>query len=121
MDTWYGTYKLGAVVHAVGYNGKFLCGRKGPQSMECGAGLEWVDCKRCLKKLPAYLMKYAVRTKELNRLKQSLEDAKKIIDNIGGDETGCSVQGISGNNGLRLYLQSWVIPGMERMIKHFED
>lgn len=121
MRAEYGSNRVGGAVHAVGYDGKWLCGGKHRYDMECSDGLECVSCTHCLKKLPVYLFNFALKTSSFDDLKKALKSTKALVERVDGDDSNCAVDGIDYNTGLKLYLNSWVIPLLERVVKYYEE
>ncbi len=122
MKMMYGAWKSPAVIHAVGYDGKYLCGRKqGVTASDCSDGIdeEWISCKRCLKKLPDYIKKYVITTSEVERLENSYKHLGEFVKMLKGDEKARCV--CEDEEGMILYLTTWVLPEFRRLLKKFES
>ena len=118
MRTEYGAWKENTSVHAIGYDGKWLCGKEGKPSTECSENVIDINCKHCLKKLPEYAIKMIVPSSNITDLKESRRAIQQIIANIRGEKSTCNINDIPPR--LELYLKTWILPGIEQMLRHFE-
>ena len=118
MKTEYGAWRTHTRVHAVGYDGKWLCGRSDKTASECSEYIGDVSCELCLKKLPEYAIKYVVPSSLVDRLEEALKSAKGMAEKARGKDSRCSIKNLDVNSAI--YLESWIIPEIEGVLQHFK-